>query len=131
MANPVNQLTIEGNLVRDPLLKTTGKGVAICTFSIANNYYYKRGDGFESHVSYFDVECWSNLAYEVQNSLHKGNAVEITGRLKQDRWTGQDGRNNSKIIIVANTVKPISRERSYDPDPYRHEETPQANRVPF
>jgi single-strand DNA-binding protein len=107
--NNLNTIMVEGNLVRDPELKHTPKGTAVCTFSIATNRFFKIEDGFEKEVSFFDVTSWSQCAERCKRKLRKGYGVRISGRLKQDRWKGMDGKNRSKIYIIAQTVdfKPV------------------------
>jgi single-strand DNA-binding protein len=103
--NSLNSILIEGNLVRDPLLKTTAKGTAICTFSLAATRFYKQDSGFEKEVSYFDIESWSKLAETCHNLGHKGRVARVVGRLKQERWNGHDGKAQSRVVIVAEYVE--------------------------
>ena len=103
--NNLNSILIEGNLVKDPLFRSTPKGTPVCTFSLASNRYFKQDSGFEREVSFFDVETWSKLAENCYNLGHKGRGVRVVGRLKQDRWTGPDGKGRSKITIVAEHVE--------------------------
>jgi single-strand DNA-binding protein len=91
--------------VKDPLLRTTVKGTSICTFSLASNRYFKQDTGFEQEVSFFEVETWSKLAERCYNLGRKGRGVRVVGRLKQDRWAGQDGKSHSRIMIVAEHVE--------------------------
>ncbi|MCL2763249.1 MAG: single-stranded DNA-binding protein [Treponema sp.] len=105
MNNNLNSILIEGNLVRDSALRTTPKGTSVCTFSLASNRFFRQESGMEREVSFFEVETWSKLA-EVCNSLgKKGRGVRVVGRLKQDRWTGSDGKQRSRITIVAEHVE--------------------------
>jgi single-strand DNA-binding protein len=99
--NNLNSVLIEGNLVRDPELKTTAKGTSLCTFSLASNRYFKQESGFDKEVGYFDVQAWAKLAESCYNLGHKGRGVRVVGRLKQDRWNDADGKARSKITIVA------------------------------
>ncbi|AEJ20177.1 single-stranded DNA-binding protein [Gracilinema caldarium] len=103
--NNLNSILIEGNLVRDPLLRSTAKGTPVCTFSLASNRFYKQDTGFEKEVSFFDVETWSKLAENCYNLGHKGRGVRVVGRLKQERWQGTDGKPHAKIVIVAEHVE--------------------------
>lgn len=96
---------IEGNLVRDPLFKSTAKGTPLCTFSLASNRFYKQDSGMEKEVSFFDVETWSKLAENCYHQGRKGRGVRVVGRLKQDRWNGVDGKIHSKVTIVAEHVE--------------------------
>ena len=103
--NNLNSILIEGNLVRDPLLRSTPKGTQVCTMSLASNRYYKQESGFEKEVSFFNVESWARLAESCYNKGKKGRGVRVVGRLKQDRWTGTDGKPQSRITIVAEHVE--------------------------
>ncbi len=105
----LNSLIIEGNMVRDPILRNTQNGTAVCAFSIASNRNYKKNDEFVQETSYFDVESWGNLAKLCDENGEKGRGVRVVGRIKQDRWTGSDGKNYNKVKVVAEHVefKPI------------------------
>jgi len=103
--NNLNSILIEGNLVRDPLLRSTPKGTQVCTMSLASNRYYKQDTGFEKEVSFFDIETWSRLAEACYAKGKKGRGVRVVGRLKQDRWTGSDGKPHSRITIIAEHVE--------------------------
>jgi single-strand DNA-binding protein len=103
--NNLNSILIEGALVRDPLLRTTAKGTSLCTFSLASNRFFKQDSGLEKEVGFFDVEAWAKLADQCYNLGRKGRGVRVVGRLKQDRWTGQDGKSYSRVSIVAEHVE--------------------------
>ncbi|WP_010254147.1 single-stranded DNA-binding protein [Treponema primitia] len=103
--NNLNSIIIEGNLVRDPLFRSTAKGTPLCTFSIASNRFYKQDTAIENEVSFFDVESWSKLAESCYNLGHKGRGVKVVGRLKQDRWAGPDGKQRSRVSIVAEHIE--------------------------
>jgi len=106
--NNLNSILIEGNLVRDPLLRSTTKGTQVCTMKLASNRYFKQDskpDGFEKEVSFFDVESWSRLAEACYTKGRKGRGVRVVGRLKEDRWNGSDGKTHSRVSIVAEHVE--------------------------
>jgi single-strand DNA-binding protein len=103
--NNLNSILVEGNLVRDPLSRSTAKGTQLCTFTVASNRYYKQDNNLEREVSYFDVETWSKLAETCSRMGHKGRGVRVVGRLKQDRWTDTDGKPRQKVSIVAEHVE--------------------------
>jgi single-strand DNA-binding protein len=103
--NNLNSILIEGNLVRDPLLRSTPKGTAVCSFTLASNRFFKQDSGLEREVGFFDVETWSKLAEHCYNQGRKGRGVRVVGRLKQDRWNGSDGKPHSRIAIVAEHVE--------------------------
>ena len=105
MLNNLNSVLIEGNLVRDPELKYTQKGAAVCSFALASNRYFKQDEETQKEVSYFDVTTWSRLAEVCGEYLKKGRGVRVVGRLKQDRWTNPEGQARSKVEIVAEHVE--------------------------
>ena len=103
--NNLNSILIEGNMVRDPLLRTTPKGTSVCNFSIATNRYYRQDSNLEKEVGFFAVEAWGKLANACVNHGRKGRGVRVVGRLKQDRWTGSDGKSHTRVAIVAEHVE--------------------------
>lgn len=107
--NNLNSIIIEGNLTRDPDYKTTPKGTPVCTFPVASNRFYKKDDEQQKEVSFFNVETWAKIADSCSEYLSKGRGVRVVGRLKQDRWVGQDGKNRERVKIVAEHVefKPV------------------------
>jgi len=103
--NNLNSILIEGNLARDPLLRTTQKGTQVCSMTLASNRFYKQDSGFEKEVSFFDVETWAKLAEACYARGKKGRGVRVVGRLKQSRWSDPEGRTQSRICIVAEHVE--------------------------
>ena len=103
--NNLNSVLIEGNMVRDPLIRSTQKGTSVCNFTIASNRFYRQDSNLEKEVGFFDVEAWGRLAQACTDKGRKGKGVRVVGRLKQDRWTGNDGKNHSKVAIVAEHVE--------------------------
>ena len=103
--NNLNSVLIEGNMVRDPLIRSTQKGIQVCHFSIASNRYYRQESNLEKETAFFDVEVWGKLASTCTIQGRKGRGVRVVGRLKQDRWTGADGKSRNKVAIVAEHVE--------------------------
>ena len=103
--NNLNSVLIEGNMVRDPLFRTTTKGKPVCNFSIASNRWYRQDSNLEKEVGFFDIEVWGKTADLCTKQGRKGRGVRVVGRLKQDRWTGDDGKNRNKVLIVAEHVE--------------------------
>jgi single-strand DNA-binding protein len=118
MMNNLNSILLEGNLVRDPELRYTPKGVPVCSFSVACNRYFKQEEELQEEVSYFDVTTWNRLAEVCNEYLRKGRGVRVVGRLKQDRWEDTEGKTRSKVHIVAEHVefKPKINGRQEDPE---------------
>ena len=103
--NNLNSILIEGNMVRDPLFRSTQKGTSVCNFTIASNRFYRQDSNLEKEVGFFDVEAWGKLADVCASQGRKGRGVRVVGRLKQDRWTGNDGKNHTRVAIVAEHVE--------------------------
>lgn len=92
----MNNITIIGNLTRDPELRYFESGNSVASFSIAWNEYKKGG---EQEVHYFDCKAWGKTAETLANHCRKGSKVGLTGTLKQERWESKEGNKQSKVII--------------------------------
>jgi single-strand DNA-binding protein len=107
----MNSIIVEGDLVEDVVLRSTVKGTPVCSFVIENSRFHKVDkDHLEREVSFFDIEAWGKVAEMCGTYGHKGRRVKVVGRLKQDRCTGVDGKEKSKIVIVLDHVE-FGRER--------------------
>jgi len=102
--NSLNNVLIEGNLVANPEKREVGSSI-ICTFTVASNRYYQKDGEKKEEVSFFDVEVWNRTADICLKTLEKGRGVRVVGRLKQDRWTDKEGRKQSKVKIVSDSVE--------------------------
>ena len=96
-----NRVTLMGNLTKDPELNHTTNGTAVAKFGLAMNRQLKDGE----EVTFVDVTVWEKQAEVVTQYLTKGRLVLIEGRLRQEKWTAQDGTNRSKLVIVAERVQ--------------------------
>ncbi len=106
-----NDITLIGNITRDPELRYTAGGQAIATFGVAVNrrWQNRQTQAWEESTSFFDVVCWGDLGTNVADSLSKGDRVIISGRLEQRSWESQDGEKRSKIEVIADEVGPSVR----------------------
>ena len=107
--NALNSILIEGDLIEDPVTTETPRGSTVCTFSIASSRFYKQDEDLEEEVSHFDIESWGKIAESCKENLAKGRGVRVVGRLKQDRWTDDEGKAQSKIKVVAEHIEYKSR----------------------
>ena len=98
-----NNISVVGNVTRDPELRFTQGGMAVASFGLAWN---KRKQDGEDEVSFFDVTCWRSLAENVAESITKGTRVVVQGTLSQRSWENQEGERRSKVEIVADEVAP-------------------------
>lgn len=105
-----NNVTIVGNITRDPELRFTPSGQANARLGVAvNRKWQDRNSGeWQEATSFFDVICWRELAENVSESLKKGTRVIVTGRLEQRSWE-QDGNKRSVVEINADEVAPSLR----------------------
>ena len=104
MSRSLNQVTLVGNLTRDPELRATPSGDEVCQFSLALNRSYRTRDGDEvAAVDYVDVAAWGGLAKVVKDYCHKGKQILVAGSLRSSSWE-QDGQKRSKLEVVANNI---------------------------
>ena len=99
----LNSVNMMGNLTRDPELKYTPSGKAVCNLSIANNRVYSKDGDKKEEVSFFDIEVWGVVAENCAKYLTKGSGIIVEGRLRQDRWE-KDGKTQSRVRIAANSI---------------------------
>jgi single-strand DNA-binding protein len=106
-----NNITIMGNVTRDPELRFTASGQATATFGIAVNrrWQNRQTNEWEEAVSFFNVVTWRELAENAAESLHKGTRVLVSGRLEQRSWETADGEKKTVVDIVADEVGPSLR----------------------
>jgi len=106
-----SNVTIVGNLTRDPELRFTPAGAPVTTFGVAVNRRWMNRDNqqWEESTSFFNVTCWRDLAQNVSESLEKGARVVVAGRLEQRSWETADGERRSVVEIVADDVGPSLR----------------------
>jgi len=106
MAENINRVTITGNLTRDPELRQTPNGTAVCTLGVAVNGRRKEGDQWVDKPNYFNVVVWGAQGQNCANYLSKGRPVAVDGRLDWRSWEAKDGSGTrSTIEIVADTVQ--------------------------
>lgn len=104
MARSFNQVTLMGNLTRDPELRQIPSGQSVCSFSLALNRSYKGADGnWQEATDFVDVVAWAALGERVAQYVTKGRPVLVSGRLQSRSWE-QDGQKRSKLEVVAQDV---------------------------
>lgn len=106
-ATNINRVVMTGNLTRDPELRTTASGMAVCSLRIACNTRRKGAGGeWEDKPNFFDVTVWGAQGENCARFLAKGRPVAIDGRLEwrefEDRNTGQ---RRQAIDIIADSVQ--------------------------
>ena len=106
MAN-INRVVLVGNLTRDPELRHTPSGTAVCKLRIAVNTRMKDGatGQWTDKPNYLDVTVWGNQGESCSQYLSKGRPVGIDGRLDWREWEAQDGSKRQSIEIIAESVQ--------------------------
>ncbi len=96
-----NRVELIGNLTRDPELRYTPSGAAVCTFGLATNRTYVSEGEKKEEVDFHRLVAWNKLAELCNQLLKKGTKVFISGRLQTRSWEGQDGvqRQTTEIVI--------------------------------
>ncbi|WP_407399043.1 single-stranded DNA-binding protein [Treponema sp.] len=108
--NSLNQVIIEGNVVRQPEKKTCKNGASFCRIPIAVNRYYKNTNGeYVDDVSFFDISTFGSLSETCEKWCLKGRGIRVVGRLKQNVTTDENGKKNSRVDIIAEHIefKPV------------------------
>lgn len=104
MARSFNQVTLVGNLTRDPEVRAIPSGDEVCRFSLALGYSYTTSEGeTRQGVDFVDISAWGGLATIVKNYCHKGKQILVSGRLKSSSWE-QDGQTRSKLEVRADNI---------------------------
>ena len=99
-----NVMSVVGNLTRDPELRFTQSGVALCSFSIASNRRKKVGDEWEDVTSFFNCTAWQSLAENIASSLTKGDRVLATGYMEQRSYETQEGEKRTVFDFTVNEL---------------------------
>jgi single-strand DNA-binding protein len=106
MAASLNKVLLMGNLTRDPEVKYTPKGTAVCDLGLAINETFKTKDGsIKESVVYVDVEVWDRQAENCKQYLTKGRQIFVEGSLKLDTWETPQGEKKSKMRVRAERVQ--------------------------
>lgn len=105
MAKSLNRVQLIGNLTRDPELRYTPNGTAVCSFGLATGRSWTTESGEKREETEFHrIVSWNKLAELCSQFLVKGRKVYVEGRLQTRNWTGQDGNQRTTTEIVINDM---------------------------
>jgi len=105
-ATNINSVVITGNLTKDPELRSTQGGTAICKLRVAvNTRRRSQGGDWEDKPNFFDVTVWGAQGENCANYLSKGRPVAVQGRLEWREWESQDGGKRQSVEIIADSVQ--------------------------
>jgi single-strand DNA-binding protein len=109
-ARSLNRVTLIGNLTRDPEIRYTPGGTAVCTFGVATNRSWTPSDGSQTQeeTEYHRIVAWSKLAEICSQLLFKGRKVYCEGRIQTRKWNGQDGAERVTTEIVIDNMIVLS-----------------------
>jgi len=129
----LNKVILLGNLTRQPELRYTSGGMALCEFGLAMNRRFTANNQDREEVCFVDIVVWGKQAESCGKYLEKGSQIMLEGRLQLDQWQDKDtGAKRSKLRVVAEMVQFMSKSDkgggagadAYEPEGYS-EEPPQ------
>jgi single-strand DNA-binding protein len=127
----INNVSIAGNLTREPELRSTASGTPVLSFGIAVNDRRKNASGqWEDVPNFFECVTFGNRATALSDILTKGMKVAVAGKLHYSSWE-KDGQKHSKVDIIANEIELMQnrkpqQQQGYQP-PQQAQPAPQWN----
>ena len=126
----MNKLTIIGNLVRDPELRTTTSGISVCSFTVAVNRRQsaqQRQAGQEPETDYFRVTAWRERGEMCGKFLQKGKKVCVMGPVSVSTYEGRDGKTYASLEVTAEDIELLSPRVSDQPVPEEPKNEPKTD----
>jgi len=96
----INKAILMGRLTRDPEIRHTNSGTAVCSFSIAIN----NGYGENQTTDFINCVAWNKQAEFIERNFSKGKMIIVVGRIQTRTWEGTDGKKNYVTEVIANEV---------------------------
>ncbi len=110
-----SKITVIGNLGRDPELRYTPQGDAVCDFSIAvNDRKRDKAGEFQDITTWFKVTFWRKQAENASKYLTKGKSVYVEGRLQVEEWNDRDGNKRFTLVVQGSELQFIGDARNSD-----------------
>lgn len=98
----LNNITIHGRLTANPELKQTQSGVAVCSFTVAVDRSYSKGE--EKITDFFSCAAWRGLGEMIAKHFTKGKEILVSGEMHGDKYADSDGNNRVAWKVQVNTV---------------------------
>ena len=109
---PLNKVFLMGNLTREPELRYTPGGAAVCEFGIAINRTFTSNNQTREEVCFVDIVVWGKSGELCQRYLSKGSQALIEGRLQYDQWEDKNtGKRSSRLRVIAENVQFVGARR--------------------
>lgn len=131
-----NRTILAGNLTRDPELRYTPSGTAVCSFDLAINSFYTDSKGEKKEdATFVPITVWKRQAELCAEYLKKGRSVLVEGRIKQERWTDKEGKPRTRLTVIASLARflgapPTKTDTPASPPDDTAQEQPEEN-IPF
>ena len=100
----LNQIAIQGRLVRDPEVRRTNSGKAVTSFTLVCDRDFKNQQTGEKEVDFIECVAWGGTAEMVEKYFHKGQMAVATGRLQLRDWTDKNGQKRRQAEILVNNI---------------------------
>lgn len=100
----INSVVLVGRLTKDPELRYTPSGVAMCRFTVAVNRAFSNEQG-EREADFIQCLAWRKQAENLANFMRKGSLIGIEGRIQTGSFEGQDGKRVYTTDVVANSIQ--------------------------
>lgn len=112
----LNKVMLIGNLTRDPELRYTPQGNAVCSFSVATNRSWQPSEGGErrEETEFHRVIAWNKLGELCSQLLTKGRKVYVEGRLQTRSWQTADGQNRQTTEIVITDMNLLDSRKNFE-----------------
>ena len=111
----LNKVFLLGNLTRDPDLRYTPSGAAVCEFGLAISRRFSANGADQDEVCFVDIVVWSKQAENCKQYLAKGSPALIEGRLQFDQWEDRNGGGKrSRLRVLAERVQFVGSPRRND-----------------
>lgn len=109
-----NLVVLTGRLTGQPELKTTPNGISVCTFGIAVDRAYKKGE--EKQTDFINIVAWRQTAEFVSKYFSKGNLIGIEGAIQTRKYTDKNGNNRTAFEVVANNIQFVESKKQVSAD---------------
>ena len=100
----LNQISVQGRIVRDPELRRTASGKAVTSFTLVCDRDFKNQQTGEKEVDFIECVAWGGTAEMVEKYFHKGQMAVATGRLQLRDWTDKNGQKRRTAEILVNSI---------------------------
>ena len=117
MPADLNTVGLVGRLTRDPELRYTAGGEAVCAIRLAVAARTRTDEAWEDRPNFFDVSVFGRNGEAAAEHLTKGRRIGVAGRLAWREWQGDDGSRREGVRVIASSVQYLDGPRPAEPEP--------------